>query len=208
VGTRATYTIAAAGIGALALGSLAVLWSLDPSTPRPPAAGAGAPAAPLPAPGEPASSAAGLDSAERPPSPLPAPGAPAEPAPVPAESDPVDDPSWRTVPVITGFRTLGPIGRDLRAGVRRSRLEVARCFRDHPSDSAGAAGGGRRAATLLLYLEARAGELEVVGATVADPGASPPAQVDCVRWILRGYRIPSSTAVRGRRYKVRLALEP
>jgi len=48
----------------------------------------------------------------------------------------------------------------------------------------------------------------VVEATVADPGVSPPAQVDCVRWILRGYRIPSSTAVRGQRYKVRLALEP
>jgi len=30
VGTRATYTIAAAGIGALALGALAVLWSIEP----------------------------------------------------------------------------------------------------------------------------------------------------------------------------------
>jgi len=194
---RTLIAVAAAGVGALALAAMgAILW-LGGGPVGAAGSAAEAPSLPAPAP------VVGRSEPAEPPS--ASPSAPAARPPVgPARPDPAEDPAWQRLPVTTAFRALGPIGRDLRAGARRSRLEVARCFRDYP----GAAGDAQRPAVLELLLEGRAGELEVVGVRVGEAGSSPPEQVECVRFILRGFRIPASTALVGQRFKVRLPLEP
>lgn len=191
---RTLITVAAAGVGALGLAAMgAILWlGGDPVGVAGDAAKA--PSLPAPAPG------VGRSGPLEPPSGSPSLPA-ARPPVVPSRPDPAEDPAWQRLPVTAAFRALGPIGRDLRAGVRRSRLEVARCLRDHP----GPAGAP---AVLELLLEGRAGELEVVGARVGEARSSPPEQVECARSLLQGYRIPASTALAGQRFKVRLPLEP
>lgn len=194
---RTLIAVAAAGMGALALGAMgAILW-LGGGPVGAAGGAAQAPSLPAPAPG------AGRSGPAEPPPVAPSPPAARSPG-VPARPDPAEDPAWQRLPVTTAFRALGPIGRDLRAGTRRSRLEVARCLRDHP----GTAGAPGRPAVLELLLEGRAGELEVVGVRIGEVGSSPPEQVECARSLLQGYRIPASTALAGQRFKVRLPLEP
>lgn len=178
-------------MGALAL--LGVVWSLA-GRPSPPPSEAADTISPQLAP---SGAARGAPSA-------PSTTAPASPAAAPPAADPADDAAWRLIRPTSAYRALGPLGRDLQTGARRSRLEVARCYRDFP----GGPESARRPAVLELLLEGRAGELEVVDALMAEAGSSPLEQVECARWILRGYRIPSSTVVRGQRFKIRVALEP
>jgi len=208
-GSRASIAIAAGGVCALALGAFCLLWAMGrPSGAQPERAPTSPPAPPPASDGTPATQVMAVPAppVQPPPRDQDPPPANARSAP---EPDPTEDPSWREIPVTARLRLLGAIGHDLRVGTRRARLEVARCYRDYPGGGqAGFSGAVRRPAALLLHLEARAGEFEVVGASVADPGASPREQVDCVRRILRGYRIPSSTAVPGQRFKVRVVLDP
>jgi hypothetical protein len=121
------------------------------------------------------------------------------------EPDVTQDASWRDLHVTAQLRGLGHIGRDLNVGIRAARLEVMRCFRQEPDEARPSSVGAdsSRPAVLILHLEGRAGEFEVVGASVAETGATTPAQVECVRWILRGYRIASPGARPGQRIKVR-----
>ena len=216
------------GFAVVALVALALLWLSwrgtgggRPSGDAPDARPASPPvtgASPEPADGGAAAALHGLAGA--PPAPADAAPSDAAAAPAAAREDGLDGPAWQRSKVAFRTRDLGRLGPYVQSGLDAARRDMEFCYAQAPprpdavpappldAESQEAAATAVRAepATLLLYLEAREGALDVVEARTDRRGTSPPELVECCREVLRGMEIKAFGAVPGQRYRVKFRL--
>lgn len=196
--------VAVAAVAALALAALVwLVRSGTPATTSPSGTGA---AAPSPALASPASTQPALDG----------PAAPGLAVPASVQDDAAAGPEsvqrWNQVPMAARLSDLGPLARPVYDGLQKARAVLAPCFAAddeeqtaHPRAQDPEAWG---AAILTLQLEARQGEVVVVGAPLQELGTSSPGLVECCERALRGLRFPAPGATPGKRYRLQHQLTP
>jgi hypothetical protein len=107
---------------------------------------------------------------------------------------------------------LGEMAPSLKLGLDAARnADMAFCFaeleRGDDALGAGEKRPSRRWAELLLYLQSREDAVDVVEATVGQPGTLPPTVLECCREVLRGMEIKVFDAVPGQRFRYLFEIE-
>ncbi len=137
-------------------------------------------------------------------------------APRPPPDEGPDAAAWQKAKVAFRVRELGSMGPYVRTGLDAARRDMEFCFRQAGGASAGAQAPGAETnapaplsdpAVLLLYLEAREGEIDVIDTRIDHLGGAMPEVVECCREVLRGLVIPAFNTVPGQRYRVKYQLE-
>jgi len=202
-----TLAIGAAAVALFAGGWIAMMWALGRGPEIPWATAARRRAEPVP----PATVEA--PTGTWPAAPLagtlhPTPGSSATP---PAGASPVPedaDPSWKRVPVALGLRDFGPLAAEVDQGFNAAREQMTHCFDAYagPPPEVDPSDNTPPPAMLVLYLESRAGFIDVVDVVVESLGTSSPSLVSCCRDVLRGHEMPASRAMAGQRYRVKYPL--
>lgn len=125
------------------------------------------------------------------------------------------DGPWETIPPVSRFESLGPIGSELRTAMsdlKTQRLE--QCFGGTTPDPGSALAAQEEQGTipdttpvLLLQLETLDGSVRIDDVAVKAPGSASPRTLDCAVSALRGttLRIPQATAGSRHRFLYRLA---
>jgi hypothetical protein len=120
---------------------------------------------------------------------------------------------WSAVPAASRLSELGPLAPDVYAGLQLARIALEPCYqaadrveanRPPRPDDEDAFGP----AILMLELEARRGEVAIVGAPAQSLGNSTPELVECAERTLRGFRFAAEHAAPGKRYRYQYQLIP
>lgn len=121
-------------------------------------------------------------------------------APAPAPQRDALEEAWHGTSLAILPRDLGEMGPAIKLALDKAQREdMDFCFREPGTEGRMAPKTPRRASTLLLFLQAREGAVDVVEARVANPGTLPASVVECCLEVARGLEIPLASAEPGKR---------
>jgi hypothetical protein len=116
--------------------------------------------------------------------------------------------AWHGTPVAFLPKELGAVGPALKLALdKQQREDMEFCFRDPNGNGRMAPQTPRRAASLMLFLEAREGAVDVVHARIANAGTLPPEVLECAREVMQGLGVQLASAEPGKKLKYLYEIE-
>ncbi|HTN54482.1 MAG TPA: hypothetical protein VML50_18885, partial [Anaeromyxobacter sp.] len=117
--------------------------------------------------------------------------------------------SWAAVPATARIAALGPLGREIRAGLDDLAPRLSRCAeaevqaRHGGQEVSGLQGADEKGApALMLEIETLDGEVRIVDAPVETRGQADDGLFACAQRALRGQVIPAASARPGSRIRL------